>query len=89
MKTISNKTRKPLSVPLPGGKKLHLSPGKNGQIADNAVDYPQLKKLLDAGEIAVVGEGTGGGEVTASGQKPPSAAQAHAPTSTGRRSGDR
>ena len=45
MKTISNKTPKPISVPLPRGKKLHLGPGKTGQIASNASEHPPLKKL--------------------------------------------
>ena len=89
MKTITNKTRAPLSVPLPGGKKLHLGPGKNGQIADNALDHPQLKKLLDAGDIAVVGGGPGGGEAGGAGGKPPAQVQGHSPSSGGRRSGDR
>jgi hypothetical protein len=67
MTTISNKTQRPVSVPLPGGKTLHLGPGKTGQIAGKAVDDSQLKKLIDAGEIEIVGEdprstaGAGGG----------------------------
>jgi hypothetical protein len=89
MKTISNKTHKPLSVPLPGGKKLHLPPGKSGQIADNAVDHPQLKKMLDAGDIAIVGAGHGGAEGAEGGAKAPTHTQAHTPQSGGRRSGDR
>ena len=35
MKTITNKTQRPVAVPLPRGKKLHLGPGKAGQIAHN------------------------------------------------------
>ena len=56
MTTISNKTQRPLSIPLPRGKKLHLGPGKSGEIAANAAEHPQLKKLVDAGEIEIVGE---------------------------------
>ena len=56
MTVISNKTQRPLSVPLPGGKILHLGPGKTGQIAAKAVDDPRLKKLVDAGELEVIGE---------------------------------
>ena len=89
MKTISNKTRKPLSVPLPGGKKLHLGPARNGQISDNAIDHPPLKKLLDGGDIAIVGDGPAGGDVESGGQKGPSGASGHTPTSGGHRSGDR
>ena len=48
MTTVRNKTRKPLRVPLPGGKVLHLGPGKSGQVADDAVDRPAFKKLVDA-----------------------------------------
>jgi hypothetical protein len=68
MTAISNKTQKPLSVTLPGGKTLHLGPGKTGQISAKAVEDPQIKKLVDAGEIEVVGDdarptaGPGGGQ---------------------------
>jgi len=56
MAAVSNKTQKPLSVPLPGGKTLHLGPGKTGQISAKAVDDPRLKKLVDAGDLEVIGE---------------------------------
>ena len=36
---ITNKSRKPLSVPLPGGKKLFLGPGKTGQVSPKALDH--------------------------------------------------
>lgn len=64
MPTISNKTRKPLRVPLPGGKILRLGPLKEGQVAANAVEFPGLKALVEAGEIEIVEGGsrrTGGG----------------------------
>ena len=56
MKAISNKTQRPLSIPLPGGKTLHLGPGNTGQISSKAVDDPRLKKLVDAGELEVIDE---------------------------------
>lgn len=56
MKTIVNKTTRPLRVPLPGGKTLHLGPKKNGQIADQAAEHPALRKLVDAGKIQIQGE---------------------------------
>jgi len=56
MTAISNKTQRPLSIPLPGGKSLHLGPGKTGQIAAKAVEDPQVKKLVESGEIEVGGE---------------------------------
>ncbi len=53
MPVVSNKTQKPVSVPLPGGKTLRLGPGKTGQISAKAAENPQLKKLVDTGEIEV------------------------------------
>ena len=89
MKTLSNKTRRPLSVPLPRGKTLHLGPGRTGQVGSDAVEYAPLKKMIAAGEIEVVGEGHGG-PVTGGSQRigQPGAA-GHAPSSHGRRTGDR
>jgi hypothetical protein len=89
MPAVSNKTQRPLSVPLPGGKTLHLGPGKTGQISAKAVEDPRLKKLVDAGEIEIVDEnprltaGPGGGKLRRTSM--------HGHTSGGgsRRSGDR
>ena len=54
MPAVTNKTHRPLSVPLPGGKTLHLGPGKTGQISARAADDARLKKRVDAGEIEIV-----------------------------------
>ena len=90
MKSVTNKTHKPLSIPLPGGKKLHLGPGKTGQISSDAVDYAPLKKLIDAGDLTVVGEGSGVGDASAGGkQRPAAAGPAHTAGTMSRRSGDR
>ncbi len=48
---ITNKTKKPLSVPLPGGKKLFLQAGKTGQINPKALNHPPLAKLIEAGDL--------------------------------------
>jgi len=67
MPSITNKTRRPLAVPLPGGKRLHLGPGKTGQITPKALEFEPVAKLVEAGELEVVGEdrqrekGSGGG----------------------------
>ncbi len=53
MTTVSNKTQRPLSVRLPRGKTLHLGPGKTAEIAANVADGPQMKKLIEAGEVEV------------------------------------
>ena len=57
MATITNKTCKPLSVPLPGGKKLRLGPLKSGEISPKAVDRPPVQKLIEAGEVEIFGPG--------------------------------
>ncbi len=54
---ITNKTKKPLSVPLPAGKKLFLGPGKSGQITQKAAERPAVVTLVEAGDVEVVEEG--------------------------------
>ncbi len=53
MKTVINKTRSPLKLPLPRGKSLHLGPGKTGQIRDGAEEHAALKKLVEDGKIEI------------------------------------
>ncbi|MFT7487291.1 MAG: hypothetical protein ACI9F9_003152 [Candidatus Paceibacteria bacterium] len=61
---ITNKTKRPLRIPLPGGKKLHLGPGKTGQITPKASEHPPVLKLVEAGELELLDkgrkQGTGG-----------------------------
>ena len=89
MTTVSNKTHRPLSVPLPGGKRLHLGPGKTGQIAAKAVEHPPLKKLVDAGEIEIVDEGTRPTDGGGSGKIGRATMHGHGSRGSIRRSGDR
>ncbi|MEE9230175.1 MAG: hypothetical protein V3U86_05670 [Acidobacteriota bacterium] len=56
MKSIVNKTRKPIKIPLPGGKTLHLGLAGSGQIPDGALERPAFKKLLETGKIEVLDE---------------------------------
>ncbi len=88
MTTISNKTQRPLSVPLPRGKTLYLGPGKTGQIASGAAEHPALKKLIEAGEIEIVGEGPTAIEGAGSGPLGRSS-RGYASGGRGHRSGDR
>ena len=53
MKTVVNKTRAPLRIPLPRGKSLHLGPNKTGQIADGAEEHAAVKKLVEAGKVEI------------------------------------
>jgi hypothetical protein len=54
MATITNKTNKALSVPLPRGKKLRLGPLKSAEISPKAVDYPPVQKLIEAGDVEIL-----------------------------------
>ena len=54
MKSVINKARKPLRVPLPGGKILHLGLNGRGQVPDDALNRPAFKKMVKAGEIEVL-----------------------------------
>jgi hypothetical protein len=89
VKGIENKTRKPLSVPLPRGKTLHLGPGKTGQISSEAADHPQLKKLIDAGEIELFDDGPAATGGAAQGKTGRASFHGSGPGGGGRRSGDR
>ena len=53
MKTVINRTRKPLRIPLPGGKALFLGITQEAKIRDDALKHPPVKKLLEAGDIEV------------------------------------
>lgn len=57
MKEIRNKTKRPIKVPLPGGKTLFLGPANVAQIADRALEHERVKELVADGSIEVVGEG--------------------------------
>jgi hypothetical protein len=80
VKTIRNKTPKPLKVPLLAGKTLYLGPLKEGQIADSAADTPALRRLLVAGAIEIVGEGAAHQQAAARAEEGPRpGGQAHRP----------
>ncbi len=88
LKTIQNKTRRPLSVPLPGGKRLFLGPGKTGQIATKAGDHPPLVALVEAGELEILDKGAGSGGHNRGGGPSQSSGQDHNPGKNIFRSGD-
>jgi hypothetical protein len=88
MKTVTNKTQKSLTIPLPRGKTLHLGFGKTAAITTNASEHPPLKKLVDAGQIEIHDEGSPSAEGAGGGK----ASQVWMPrhgTRPGHRGGDR
>jgi len=60
MRTVKNLSARPLRITLPGGKTLHLGPGKSATIRNEATDHPALKRLCDGG-LVEVGAVTPGG----------------------------
>lgn len=89
MKVISNKTNRPIKIALAGGKFLHLGPLKTGQIADNAAERPAITKLIEAGEIEILGEGEHQQGVTDSGGAPRGVRGGHPQNTSLRSKGDR
>ena len=87
---ITNKTHKPIKVPLPGGKFLHLGPNKSGQIAERAAEAPAVKRLVKSKEIEITSEGNqvqavGAGKSSAGAE----ATHGHIPNTMMRPKGDR
>jgi hypothetical protein len=90
MPTIANKTTKPLSVPLPDGKTLHLGPRASGQVSPRSAEFGPLKKLVAAGEVELVADESGGGRASGAGMKGRGAEQGgHAQGRGSPRRGDR
>ncbi len=86
---IKNTTKRPMKVPLPGSKRLFLSPNGVGQIAPKDSEHPPIKKLIEAGDIEIIGGGRtkGSGELGGSGGVGPS--QTGGGSSGVRHTGDR
>ena len=92
MKTIVNKTGRPLRVSLPGGKVLHLGPRKSGQIADNAAEHASLRKLIEEGTLEIQGEGGEdniAGDTGVTGGAHPESTHGHGKANVPRRGGQR
>lgn len=86
---VRNKSHKPISVPLPGGKSLHLSPLKTGQISAAAADHPPVKRLVEAGEIEISAGDTRQQSSGPSGSSKARGTASHRQSSGSHRSGDR
>jgi hypothetical protein len=67
MKTIANKTLRPIRVPLPRGKVLHLGPHGTGQVSHKDVDHPPFVALVEEGVIEIRGDSTAAVGETAAG----------------------
>lgn len=85
---ITNKTKKALSLPLPGGKKLFLGPGRTGQVAPKALQHKPLMKLIEAGDVETA-EGSSNAKEASSGNVGVSSGSKNSGTGAMRQSGDR
>jgi hypothetical protein len=72
---IINRSNRPVTIILPGGKKLRLGPGKTGQITQKGANQPSVQKMIEAGTVKIAqsgdsgGPSSGGGGVTNSQQR--------------------
>jgi len=89
MAAVTNKTGKPLGVPLPRGRILHLGPRKSGQISSHDLEHPAVKKLVDAGAIEIDTEAFGSSSGYGGGTHGRAPFTGQTAARGGRRSGDR
>jgi hypothetical protein len=89
MKVVQNKTRAPLKVPLPRGKKLHLGPGKTGQIAHQDLEHKPLQKLVKEGKLEIQGDGTSTDTTKDQGRSPHESTRGHHAATSRQVKGDR
>jgi hypothetical protein len=78
-----------LSLPLPGGKKLFLGPGKTGQVSPKALKHPPIAALIEAGDVEAADGGGKRKERGGGGMTGPSSTPGHKGTGAMRQSGDR
>lgn len=89
MKTIVNKTRSALKIPLSRGKVLRLGASASGQIRDEDELRPALQKLVASGAVEVVAPGPAGRGGNDAGTGPGSAGRGEVKPAVRHREGDR
>lgn len=61
MKTIVNKTRRPLRIKLSQGRVLHLGPSKEGRIGAQDAERETVRRLIEASEVELFDDASAGG----------------------------
>lgn len=89
MKTVRNKTHRPLRVRLSQGKTLHLGPLKEGQISDHDVEAAGVTRLVEASELEILDEGSHNAEGAARSTAPHADTHGHHPDVSVPKRGDR
>jgi hypothetical protein len=90
VKTIRNKTFKPIKMTFSAGKVLHLGPGRTGQVPDTALGQKSFQALVKAGTIEILDAGpthVAGADTTSAG--PHQTTRGHRPAMTGASKGQR
>lgn len=65
MKTVVNRTGRPLRIPLSRGRVLRLGPRREGQIATQDAEREVLKQRVASGEIEIFDDAAHGGRAQA------------------------
>jgi len=86
---IRNTAKRPLKVPLPGGKRLFLTIGGKGQITPKAAEHPPVAKLIEDGDLEITDPGHSSAKSSASGGASVQSRQTQGGSGSSRRSGDR
>jgi hypothetical protein len=89
MKTVRNTTHKPLRVHLSRGRTLHLGPLKEGQISVHDVEAGGVQRLVEAGELEILGDGQSAAGVGAAGAAGHADKRGHHPATSVPKRGDR
>lgn len=89
MATITNKTDQPLTLPLSGGKTLHLGPGQTSEVAERALKSPKVQSLIEAGEVEATGKSARAKQGLSNSPQERNSMRSHNTGGRIRRSGDR
>ena len=89
MKTVRNTTHRPLRVHLSRGKTLHLGPLKKGQISVHDIEAGGVKRLVEAGDLEILGDGASTATAAGSGAAGQADTHGHHPAISVPKRGDR
>ena len=89
MKTLVNKTIRPLRVSLSRGRVLRLGPRKEGQIATQDADRESVKALVAKGDVEVLDEASHADVANSGPQGARAPTQGRRATFSGAKHGDR
>ena len=89
MRVVVNKTSRPLKIHLPQGRTLHLGPRKEGRVTPQALESPGVKRMIEAGELAILDHGSQDMAHGGEGGGPAANTHGHHSKTTSRQHGDR